>query len=320
MSEEPREPDERKDTGWERDLLNRLAFASLNEQRRARRWSIFFRGLLFAYLFLLLLLYLPDFRGGDGPDKKHVALIEVEGLISSASPANAEDINRALRSAYENENAAGILLQINSPGGSPVQAGLIYDEILRLREKYPGRPTYAVVTDLCASGGYYIAAAADAIYVNRASVVGSIGVLMNGFGFVEAMDKLGVERRLLTAGENKDFMDPFSPVEEDEKVHIQKILNGIHAQFIAAVKQGRGDRLKEVDGIFSGLVWTGEEAVEMGLVDELASPRQVATEIIGVDNIVSYSPKGSYLDLLLNRTGETMARLLLESGGWASLR
>lgn len=306
---------------WERDVINRLAFAALKEQRRARRWSIFFKFLLFTYLFLLLILYLPT-ELGEGRVKadRYTALVEVQGLISDATPANADSIVTGLRNAFEDKHTAGVILRINSPGGSPVQAGYVYDEIRRLRKLHPDTPIYAVASDLCASGGYYIASAADKIYADKASIVGSIGVLMNGFGFVEAMKKLGVERRLYTAGEHKGFLDPFLPSKPGDVAHIHKLLDGIHDQFIAAVKAGRGDRLKVDDQTFSGLVWTGEEAVGRGLVDGLGSASYVAREVIGAKDIVDFTSRPNYLERIAERLGTTMATAFTQAIGQGGLR
>ena len=252
-----KEPGRRGPETWERDLLDRLAFAAVTEQRRARRWGIFFKLLLFVYLFSLLLVYWPSGLETSVVGKPHTALIKLEGIIAEDAPASADNIISGLRDAFEDKNTRGVILRINSPGGSPVQAGYIHDEIKRLRKKYPKVPLYAVITDLCASGGYYVAAAADRIYADKASVVGSIGVRMGGFGFVDAMRKLGVERRLLTAGKHKGFLDPFLPTKEDEVAHVRVLLEDIHQQFIDVVKEGRGKRLTDDDTIFSGLIWTG---------------------------------------------------------------
>jgi len=299
------------DDPWQRDLINRLAFSAINEQRRTRRWGIFFKFLVFAYIFFIL-FYIPrDWGGADiSLGGEHTALIEVAGVIAADTPAGADTVVGGLRAAFEDENTAGIILRINSPGGSPVQSGYIYDEIKRLRGIYPDTPLYAVVVDVCASGGYYIAAAADEIYADKASMVGSIGVLMNGFGFTEAMEKVGVERRLLTAGESKGFLDPFSPVKERDVQHVQGMLGNIHQQFIDAVKDGRGDRLAESDEIFTGLVWSGEQAVELGLVDALGSSSYVAREVIGVENIVDFTPRPDYFQQFADRIGVTMANVL----------
>jgi len=297
---------------WERDILNRLAFASLNEQRRARRWRIFFIFLTFAYLFLIYIsLVAPDWQisGDTISSSKHTALVEIKGIISSETEASADKVIADLRDAFEHKNTAGVIIRINSPGGSPVQAGYINDEIVRLRKKYPDIPLYAVATDICASGGYYIAAAADKIYADKASIVGSIGVLMSSFGFVGAMEKMGIERRLLTAGEHKGFLDPFSPTKEEDIKHIKTALDNIHAQFIDVVKQGRGDRLKNAEElqIFSGLIWTGEQAVEVGLVDGLGSSSYVAREIIKAEKIKDFTSTPNYFDQFAKQLGTSMA-------------
>lgn len=321
MAEQENQGQEGRTEPWERDVINRLAFAALNEQRRARRWSIFFKALLFTYLFLLLILYLPtDLGDGRAKAARYTALVEVQGLIADATPANADSIVTGLRNAFEDSRTAGVILRINSPGGSPVQAGYVYDEIRRLRKAHPDTPIYAVASDICASGGYYIASAADRIFADKASIVGSIGVLMNSFGFVEAMKKLGVERRLYTAGAHKGFLDPFLPSKPEDVAHIRKLLDGIHSQFIAAVKAGRGDRLKVDDQTFSGLVWTGEEAVERGLVDGLGSASYVAREVIGAEDIVDFTARPHYLERIVERLGSTLATAFTQSMGQGSLR
>jgi protease-4 len=301
----------RGDDEWHRDLVNRLAFASLNEQRRTRRWNVFFKVLLALYLGAILLLYWP----GEWPDtavsgEKHTALVELKGIISDEAEASADNVISGLRDAFEDDNTAGVILRINSPGGSPVQAGYIYDEMKRLREKYPDIPLYAVVTDMCASGGYYVAAAADEIYVDKASIVGSIGVRMDSFGFVGTMDKLGVERRLYTAGESKAFLDPFLPSKAADVAHIETLLVDIHEQFINAVKDGRGDRLKQSEDMFSGLIWTGKESLDMGLVDGLGSSSYVAREIIEAEEIVEFTAEPDLLERLSDRLGIGVARAL----------
>jgi protease-4 len=309
---------------WQEDIVNRLAFAALNEQRRSRRWNIFFKSLFLAYLFLIFFaIYLPQETGKGLSVGKHTALVEVKGVIADDSEANADDIIGGLRAAFKDKNTVGVILRINSPGGSPVQAGYIYDEIKRLREKYPAIKLYAVVTDMCASGGYYIAAAADEIYADKASVVGSIGVLMNGFGFVDAMKKLGIERRLYTAGEHKGMLDPFSDEKPDEVAHVKGMLKNIHRQFIDAVKQGRGDRLADNPDIFSGLFWTGEESVKLGLVDALGSSSYVAREIIKEEKIVDFTPRPDYWQRFADRFGMAMAKgmaTILGTGEAGSLR
>ncbi|MGH8119484.1 MAG: S49 family peptidase, partial [Gammaproteobacteria bacterium] len=224
--------------------------------------------------------------------------------------ANADYIVGGLRAAFEDKNTAGVILRINSPGGSPVQAGYINDEIRRLRGLHPDIPLYAVITDICASGGYYIAAAADKIYANKASLVGSIGVIMEGFGFVETIKKLGVERRLLHAGKNKGFLDPFSPLRPEDIEHANRLLQQIYEQFVETVKSGRGDRLKHDDKIFSGLVWTGEESLELGLVDDLGSASYVAREVIGAEEIVDFTIHESYFDQFAKKLGVAVAGIL----------
>jgi protease-4 len=307
-------------TRWERDLLNRLAFASLAEQRRARRWNLAFKFSLLAYLVVLLLVYLPgDLFEGEA-DEPHTALVEIRGIITDDSDASADIVVSGLQAAFEDENTKGVILRINSPGGSPVQAAYINDEVLRLREKFPDIPLYAVIADIGASGGYYAAASADRIYANQSSIVGSIGVLMNGFGFVDTMEKIGVERRLLTAGERKGFLDPFSPTKPEEVAHVKKMLGEIHQQFIDAVRKGRGDRLSSDESIFSGLVWTGKRGVELGLVDELGSSAYVAREVIGAENIVDYTPSRSYLEQLLKRFSASVAENLVSTLGLGGTR
>ena len=304
---------------WERDVLEKLATEGLKEQRRARRWGIFFKLLGFGYLLIGLMLFLPfigDSRqaitGKHGD--KHTALVELNGVISSESEASADNVVTGLRAAFEDKKTAGVILRINSPGGSPVQSGYIYNEILRLRKEHPDVPLYAVITDICASGGYYVAAAAEKIYADQASIVGSIGVRMDNFGFVEAMKKLGVERRTLTAGENKALLDPFAPSNPEVNKHLQGLLNDIHRQFIAAVKKGRGEKLKEVEGMFSGLIWTGEQSIAIGLVDELASTGYVAREVLHAEDIVDYTVRPDFFSRFSNKVGVTLANQLIEQG------
>ena len=304
---------------WERDVLEKLATEGLKEQRRARRWGIFFKLLGFGYLLIGLMLFLPfisDSRqsvtGKHGD--KHTALVELNGVISSESEASADNVVTGLRAAFEDKKTAGVILRINSPGGSPVQSGYIYNEILRLRKEHPDVPLYAVITDICASGGYYVAAAAEKIYADQASIVGSIGVRMDNFGFVEAMKKLGVERRTLTAGENKALLDPFAPSNPEVNKHLQGLLNEIHSQFISAVKKGRGEKLKEVEGMFSGLIWTGEQSIAIGLVDELASSGYVAREVLHAEDIVDYTVRPDFFSRFSNKVGVTLANQLIEQG------
>jgi len=301
-----------QDNSWERDTITRLAESSLREQRRARRWGIFFKVLTFAYITALLVMYSdPEIAKPGSLSEKHTALVNVNGLIADGEKASADNIVTSLRNAFDDDNTAGVIVRINSPGGTPVQAGYIYDEIKRLKAKHEDIPVYAVITDMCASGGYYVAAAADKIFADKASIVGSIGVRMDNFGFVDAMQKLGVERRTLTAGKNKALMDPFSPVEESAKQHLQTLLDDIHQQFITAVQDGRGDRLTaDIEDLFSGLIWTGKQGMEIGLVDELGSSSQVARDVIGEETIVEYTVTEDLIERLAGRLGASMASTL----------
>ncbi len=304
----------REKESFEQSLVNELAREILVEQRRSRRWGIFFKLLLALYLFVFFVIYVvgqSDMSAFTG--EEHTALIDIQGVIAADTEARADYIVTGLRKAFEDKHTKGIIIRINSPGGSPVQAGYVNDEIRRLRNEYPDIPVYAVISDMCASGGYYIAAAADEIYANKASIVGSIGVIMAGFGFVDAIDKLGVERRLLHAGEHKGFMDPFQPIKKEEKAHVQGLLDEIHQQFIAVVKSGRGDKLVDDDRLFSGLIWSGEESVELGLVDGLASASQVARDIIGAEEIIDYTKHENYLDRFAKRIGSAMFHSLSET-------
>jgi protease-4 len=292
---------------WERELLNRMVMATVAENRKSRRWGIFFKFLTFAYLFIILAMFLWSDRLKVDQIKasEHTALINVKGLISSETKASADKVVTALREAFKDKKTKGIILRMNTPGGSPVQSRYINREIVRLKEKHPDIPVYAVVSDICASGGYYIAAAADKIYADEGSLVGSIGVLINGFGFVDVMQQLGIERRLLTAGENKGLLDPFSFLEQSDKSHVQQMLDQLHNQFIETVKEGRGDRLKveQHPEIFSGLFWSGEEALKLGLIDEFGSSSFVAREVIGAEEIVDFTQKEEVWDRLARNLG-----------------
>ena len=292
---------------WERDVIEKLAFAALKEQRSARRWGIFFKLLVFAYVAFFLLLALDWRADRDVLAGRHSALVEITGVIDAKGDASAENVTSALQSAFKDKNTQGVILRVNSPGGSPVQAGIIYDEIRRLRGLYPAIPIYTVVEDVCASGGYYVAAATDRIYVDKASIVGSIGVLMDGWGFTGTMEKLGVERRLLTAGKNKALLDPFSPVDERQKDYAQLLLNDIHQQFVSVVQRGRGKRLKDDPELFSGLIWTGAKSVELGLSDGFGSVDFVAREVIKAKDIVDFTQKRNVAERLARRFGATLA-------------
>ncbi len=297
---------------WERDVLEKVALKALDEQRRARQWSALFKLLWFAFAFFLLSIWLgwigrPEKDGLASATGKHTALVDLEGIIAPDTKASAEKINKALNRAFKDGGTQGVVLRINSPGGSPVQAGYINDEIRRLRAKYPSTPLYAVVEDLCASGGYYVAVAADKIYVDKASLVGSIGVIMGGFGFTGALEKLGVDRRVYASGENKDFLDPFLPENAEHREHAKKMIGEIQQQFIKVVRQGRGARLKETPETFSGLVWTGERSVELGLADSLGSLEYVAREVIKAERVVDFSPRENFFEQLSERMGTRFA-------------
>ena len=291
--------------GWERATLEKLAFASLNEQKATRRWKTFVR--LSWLAFFIALVWMALHRGTPSSDAAlpHMAVVEIKGEIAAGADASAEFINAALKAAFEDEGAKAVVLLINSPGGSPVQAGMMNDEIRRLKAKHK-KPVYAVVEETCASAAYYIAVATDQIFVDKASIVGSIGVLMDGFGFTGLMDKLGVERRLLTAGENKGFLDPFSAQSDKQRAFAQAMLNQIHQQFIGVVKAGRGKRLKETPEMFSGLFWTGQQAIELGLADQLGTLEYVAREVVKTDEIVDYTRRDNVAERLAKKFGASM--------------
>ena len=294
---------------WERTVLEKLATEALSEQKRARRSRTIVSLLWLAFLamvFFALMGWLGNKRDASSMEK-HTALIELKGVIAADSKASGDKVISALQAAFKDKNTVGVVLRINSPGGSPVQAGYINDEIKRLRIKYKDIPLYVVVQDICASGGYYIAVAADKIFVDKASIVGSIGVLMDGFGFTGAMDKLGVERRLITAGANKGFLDPFSPVNPEQRKYAQQMVGEIHQQFIGVVKQGRGKRLKETPDMFSGLVWSGERSIELGLADGLGSLDSVARDVVKAEQIVDFTADESFSEQFARRFGTTAA-------------
>lgn len=290
--------------GWERETLEKVLLASLTEQRRARKWNNFFKGLFFLYLLITLIALSGWFSTSEvastGP---HTALIDLKGVIDAEGQASAEKINASLDQAFKDANTRGVIIRINSPGGSPVQAGYINDEIKRQRAIHPDTPIYAVIMDLCASGGYYVAAAADKIYVDKASLVGSIGVTMDGFGFVPLMQKLGVERRALHAGDNKNFLDPFSPVNPEQIKHAERMLDQIHQQFIGVVREGRKGRLHEEPDLFSGLIWTGEESIRLGLADDFGSAEHVARDVIKAPEIVDFTNHENIAERLAKKIG-----------------
>jgi protease-4 len=302
-------------SNWEREVLEKLVFATLKEQKAARRWGIFFKALSLLVVVIALSAYLDiSWTGSDGETLgRHTALIEVDGPIESEGSGSAAVVIPALNKAFSDGGSVAVVLHINSPGGSPVQAGMIVDEMVRLRKGYPGKPLYVVVDEICASGCYYIAAGADRIYVNKASIIGSIGVLMDGFGFTGVMEKVGVERRLLTAGENKGFMDPFSPLTEKHKQHAQAMLDEIHQQFIAVVRSGRGKRLKETPEMFSGLFWTGAKSIDMGLADAYGSVDSVARDVVKAEDIVDYTEHEGLPERVLKKFGAAMGAGAMKS-------
>ncbi len=305
------------DQHWERKILQDLAFAAIREQRNSRRWGYVFKGLVLLYLFAFMFLMLPNGEKAT-KDETHTALVDITGIISPETEASADMMVTGIRNAFEAKQAKALILRLNTPGGSPVQSGIINDEIRRLRLTRPDFPVYAVIQDICASGGYYIAVAADEIYADKASIVGSIGVRMDSFGFTEAIDKLGVERRSLTAGQNKAFLDPFLPLKEDHVEHANDMLNNIHQQFIEVVKNGRGDRINANNAeLFSGLFWSGEQALELGLIDGLASSSEVARDIVGAEEIVDYTPQPNYLDRFAGKLGASIGEMLQNSSYWS---
>ena len=293
--------------GWERETIERLMFATLREQRDARRWRIFFR---LAWLLLFILVIATVWNGGIKADKalaaRHTALVSLRGVIDADGDASAEKINDSLDAAFKDNATAAVILRINSPGGSPVQAGMINDEIKRLRAEYPDKPLYVVVDEVCASGGYYAAAAADQIFVDKASIVGSIGVLSDGFGFTGTMEKLGVQRRLQTAGKYKGLGDPFSPESDEQKAHLQTMLDEIHRQFIKVVRDGRGKRLKESPDLFTGLFWTGAQSIELGLADGFGTVESVARDVVKAEVVVDYTEKQSISERFARKLGASI--------------
>lgn len=305
-------PEVIRESGWEREVIEKLALAAVTEQTRARRWGVFFKSLMFVYLIAVFAVAMyPQFSKDIGVEgKDHTAVINVVGMIAEGKDANADSIIESLRNAVKDENTKGIILHANSPGGSPVQSSYVYDEIRKIKKEHPDLPIYAVVSDICASGCYFIVSASDKIFVNPSSLVGSIGVLMDGFGFVDGMQKLGVERRLFTAGAHKAMLDPFSPSKEDETKYIQGLLNQVHQQFIDAVKAGRGDRLKENPDMFSGLVWTGEEGVKLGIVDGVGTQDSVAKELIGAEKLVDFSQQEHLLDKIAGKLGASFGQAI----------
>lgn len=298
--------------GWERETMEKLLFETLREQRARRRWGIFFK---LASLIITVMLISKIFGLGEGVESvgRHTALIELEGTILPDGKSAAEPVISALNRAFADKNAVGVILRANSPGGSPVQAGMINDEIVRLRQEFPHKPLYVVVEEMCASGCYYVAAAADRIYVNKASIVGSIGVMINGFGFTGLMNKVGIERRLMTAGDNKGFLDPFSPESPSQNAYAKRLLNEIHQQFIDVVRKGRGDKLVENKDTFSGLFWSGAGAIELGLADDFGTVDSVARDVLEAEDIIDYTEQERLSDRVLKRFGASFGAGVLQS-------
>jgi len=301
-------------SNWEREVLEKLVFATLKEQKSSRRWGIFFKFATLLVIIVALSSYFDfNWTGSEETLGRHTALIEIDGAIEAEGSGAASVVIPALNKAFADSGSVAIVMHINSPGGSPVQAGMIVDEMNRLRKGYPGKPLYVVVDEICASGCYYIAAGADRIYVNKASIVGSIGVLMDGFGFTGFMDKVGVERRLLTAGENKGFMDPFTPLTDKHRQYAQAMLDEIHQQFIQVVRNGRGKRLKESPEMFSGLFWTGARSIDMGLADALGTVDSVARDVIRAEDIVDYTQHEGLPERVLKKFGAAMGAGAMKS-------
>jgi protease-4 len=309
---------------WERIALERVALQAIQEQRRARQWNALFKLLWFTFAFLVLAAMLGWIgRGESEPGSrttlgKHTAVVDVEGVISAEDKASAERLIKGLNRAFKDANTAGVVVRINSPGGSPVQAGQVNDEIRRLRAKYPSIPLHAVVEDVCASGGYYIAVAADKIYVDKASIVGSIGVIAGGFGFVGAIEKLGIERRVYKSGDNKDFLDAFQPERAEERARMQALLKEVHEQFVKVVRDGRGKRLNETPEMFQGFFWTGEKSIELGLADAIGSTEFVAREVFQAEKLVNYTLEENYFEALSKRLGAALGETFVRAAASAA--
>jgi protease-4 len=299
-----------KDQEVKDQALNTLLNNIFIENRRNRRWSNFFKIVTFLYLFILLFIFLG--KPGDQVNSSgdFTALVKLNGIISSESEINAEDAIKSLQKAMKNDGSKGLIVSINSPGGSPVQSAMINDEIKRLKSIYPEKPIKVVVEDVCASGGYFIAVAADDIYANKSSIVGSIGVLMNGFGFDQAIEKLGIERRLMTAGKNKGILDPFQPIDSTHREHVQQLLDEVHQQFISAVKEGRGDRLSDDQSIFSGLFWNGESAYRLGLIDGFGTVSSIAKDVIGYEKVIDFTTYETFADRFAKKLGAGIGSVL----------
>lgn len=315
-AETPKNP---RPEGWEREVLEKVLLANVQEQRKARLWGYGFKGAFLLYLIVVAAIALRPSASlfNSQSSKSHTAVVDLVGTIAEGEAADSDNIIEGLRDAEKDKNTKGIILRMNSPGGSPVQAGYIYEEIRRIKKDKPTLPIYAVISDLCASGCYYAAAATDKIFVHPSSVVGSIGVIMGSFGFVDTMQRVGVERRLIIAGEHKALLDPFSPLNDAERQHFQGVINLVHQQFINAVKQGRGNRLKESPDLFSGLVWNGEQAISMGLVDATGDVRSVANDVVGEKELSNFTPRERFLDRVSRRLGTSLGTALASAFGQA---
>lgn len=302
-----------KSSRWEQEALEKTLMANVVEHRRSRRWGIFFKLVILAYVLFATFTW---FGGKAKPAlKDHVALIDIIGAIGQGQEVDADQVATSLHRAFTEPKVKGIILRINSPGGTPVQSAYIYDELKRQRALHPDKKVYAVAVDICASGAYFVAAGADQIYANKSSIIGSIGVLMPGFGFVDTMQKVGVEQRSMSAGKNKLFMDPFSPLKPEQVAFTQALLDDVHSHFINAVKEGRGERLKPNNEVFTGLFWTGDKALEMGLIDGIGSSGFVAREVIGVNDIIDYTTSHSLLDRLASRIGSSFGKHITSEMG-----
>lgn len=308
-------------TSWEKEALEKLLMENLKDKKSERRWRTLWRIIwLCIFLFAVFSWFSPFKKNSSTVLGKHTALVKLEGEISASSKANSEDINAALTAAFESPESKGIILEINSPGGSPVQAGIIHDEILRLRKLHPEKHLYVVVDDMCASGGYYVAAAAEKIYVDKASLVGSIGVIMSGFGFSGLMDKVGIERRVITAGENKDMLDPFVKENPKNRAALQAMIDEVHQQFIDVVKNGRGDRLKSDPELFTGMVWNGAKSIELGLTDGFGTVDSVARDVIKETEIIDYSQTENVAERLAKKFGASFGTSFASALGRAQIQ
>ena len=301
---------EKQDNSWEKHTIEKIAMESLVQQKGSRRWSVFFKLVSLIYIGWVLFFILTSSSNSPIATGDFTALITINGEIGADSEVSAINIKSSLKDVYESPGTKALILAINSPGGSPVQSGIINNEINRYKALHPQIPVYAVIEDICASGGYYIAVAADKIFVDKASIVGSIGVLMNGFGFDKAIKNLGIERRLITSGENKAILDPFLPVEPKQREFMQELLKEVHKQFIEVVKKGRGNKLANNPEIFSGLFWSGESAINLGLADDYGDIDLVAREVVGHEKIIDFTTQSNFADKFAKKLGASIGTSL----------